>query len=249
MDKKKNVRFEHRVAVVTGAAAGIGQAVAARLAKEGAKVIAVDAAAQPLAQLVQDFSHNGWEVMGCVGDVGDEARVQQIIRQAQDTCGRIDILINNAGIWRGGYGDFSQSESAAWRKKIDVNILGTMYFTRAVVNGMLHQRYGRIVNVASVAGVYGIRTMVDYSMTKGAVIAFTAALAKEVADQGVTVNAVSPGNILSDPVRETSNTHLSHMRRSGSVEECASVICFLASEEASYVSGQNYLVDGCRAVL
>ena len=241
------MKFENRVAIVTGAAVGIGQAVAAQLAQEGAKVIAVDYDAEALTRLSEDFAGQGLEVATVVGDVSDEAQVCAIVRKIENEFGRVDILVNNAGIWRCDQGEFAQSDSAAWKKKIDVNILGTMYFTRAVLNGMLERRYGRVVNIASVAGVYGNRNMVDYSMTKGAIIAFTTALAKEVSEFGVTVNAVSPGNILTRPGVEKSNKVLSFMRRSGSTQECANVVCFLASDDASYVSGQNYLVDGCRA--
>ena len=182
------MRFKNRVAIVTGAAAGIGKAVAAHLAREGAQVVAVDYDAQALAQLVQEFSCNGWEVTDFVGDVSNEAWVQAIVQQVQNIHGRIDILVNNAGIWRENSGEFAQSDSAVWRKKIDVNILGTMYFTRAVINGMLNQRYGRIINVASVAGVYGIRTMADYSMTRASLR--LPLHWPKVAEHHVTVNAV-----------------------------------------------------------
>ena len=156
---------------------------------------------------------------------------------------QVDLLVNNAGIYRAHCVPFAESESAFWRDKIEVNILGTMYFTRALLPGMLRRHYGRIINLASVAGVYGIANMADYSMTKGAIIGFTHALAKEVTSQGVLVNAVSPGSIDDDPA--SMPVH-SFMGRAGSFAECAEVICFLASDAASYVAGQNYIVDGCR---
>ena len=114
-----------------------------------------------------------------------------------------------------------------------------------VLPGMLERHYGRIVNISSVAGVYGIGNMTDYSMTKGAINGFTLALAKEVTEHGVTVNAVAPGNIITAS-HENNNPTLSFAGRSGTSEECANVICFLASDAASYVSGQVYQVDGCR---
>lgn len=118
-----------------------------------------------------------------------------------------------------------------------------MCFTRAVINNMIENNYGRIVNLVSVAGIYGLRNMVDYSMIKGSAIAFTRALAKEVGSYGVTVNTVSPGNIRTNG----GNTpEMSFLNRSGTPRECANVICFLASDEASYVSSQNYQVNGSR---
>ena len=138
-----------------------------------------------------------------------------------------------------------QSISAEWKKKIEVNILGTMYCVSAVLPHMIKNHYGRIVNIGSVAGSYGIANMADYSMTKGGVIAFTKALAKETAPYGITVNTVSPGSI---NVTEEENVMPEHsfMGRAGTPEECASVVVFLSSDEASYVSGQDYRVDGCR---
>ena len=159
--------------------------------------------------------------------------------------GGIDILVNNAGIFRAHYQPFKDQISAYWKQKIEINILGTMYCTHAVMPGMMERRYGRIINVSSVAGVYGLRNMVDYSMTKGAVIAFTKALAKELGPSNITVNAVAPGNIST----YSELPELSFLGRSGTAEECANVITFLASDEASFVSGQNYQVDGCRRTM
>jgi NAD(P)-dependent dehydrogenase (short-subunit alcohol dehydrogenase family) len=141
---------------------------------------------------------------------------------------------------------FAQSESAHWRKKIDINIYGTLYFTRGVINSMLEQNYGRIINIASVAGTYGLANMVDYSLTKGAILAFSKALAREVTGSGVLVNTVSPGNINPDP---NFTPKSSYMNRSGHPRECAEAICFLASDKASFISGCDYVVDGCRRKL
>ena len=131
----------------------------------------------------------------------------------------------------------------------DVNVLGTVYCTRAVLGGMLERGYGRIINVGSVAGVYGNANMVHYSATKGALIALTKALAKEVAAQGVTVNCVAPGSVSPSEhsdVTYTEPSQLSFMGRTGSDAENAALICFLASDEASYISAQNIQIDGCR---
>lgn len=168
-------------------------------------------------------------------------RVNEVCADAIETFGSVDIAVNNAGLWR-GFCEFSQSSSAQWRQKIDVNILGTMYITRAVLSSMIAQNYGRIISVASVSGVYGIGTMADYSMTKGAVIGFTKALAKEVMKNGITVNCVSPGTV-SDAGHPCDKCYAG---RFGTYEENADLILFLASRQAGYISGQNYLIDGCR---
>ena len=240
------MRFENKIAVVTGATRGIGKEIALQLARGGAKVCAIGSNESGLEALNIEVSEAGFSFDNYVCDVSDEAAVNSVCAAIIEKYGRVDILVNNAGLWRSGNAFFAESDSENWRKKIDINILGTMYFCRGVINSMIDNRYGRIINIASVAGVYGIRTMTDYSMTKGAVIAFSLALAKEVTEYGVTVNCVSPGNILSDPAKESDNPPLSFAGRSGSNEECANVVSFLASDEASYVSGQNYIVDGCR---
>ena len=239
------MEFEKKVVVVTGAAVHIGRAAALTFAREGAKVALVDYNGEGVRNTCAEIIAAGGEAWAFECDVSDEARVNEVVASVLDAWGKIDVLVNNAGLWRCDVGPFAESESASWKKKIDVNIYGTLYFTRAVLPGMIEQQYGRIINLGSVAGVYGNANMVDYSMTKGAIIAFTTALAKEVAPYGITVNTVSPGNVAEDN-SDKQNLTLSFIPRSGTPQENADLICFLASDKAAYISGQNYLIDGCR---
>ena len=233
-----------KIAVVTGGANGIGKGIALGLAKRGAQVIITDINEEALAGAKKELEEYGLEAGAYVCDVSDENAVNETVVDIMQKFGGIDILVNNAGLWRTGNAPFVESKSEYWKAKINVNILGTMYFTHAVIGHMIDKRYGRIINISSVAAIYGLGDYADYSMTKGAVTAFSKAIAKEVMPFGVTVNIVSPGNILSASY-EVSNTRLSYANRSGSTEECANVVCFLASDEASFVSGADYVVDGC----
>lgn len=233
--------FSGKTALITGAGRGIGEACALQLARGGAQIVVNDLKAENLQELCQKLDQMNAAYLACPCDVADEAAVRAMVAKAIETFGKIDILVNNAGIFRAHYQPFKDQISAYWKQKIEINILGTMYCTHAVMPGMMERRYGRIINVSSVAGVYGLRNMVDYSMTKGAVIAFTKALAKELGPSNITVNAVAPGNIST----YSELPELSFLGRSGTAEECANVITFLASDEASFVSGQNYQVDGC----
>lgn len=237
--------FSGKTALITGAGRGIGEACALQLARGGAQIVANDLKAENLQELCQKLDQMNAAYLACPCDVADEAAVRVMVAKAIETFGKIDILVNNAGIFRAHYQPFKDQISAYWKQKIEINILGTMYCTHAVMPGMMERRYGRIINVSSVAGVYGLRNMVDYSMTKGAVIAFTKALAKELGPSNITVNAVAPGNIST----YSELPELSFLGRSGTAEECANVITFLASDEASFVSGQNYQVDGCRRTM
>ena len=235
--------FKGKTVLITGASMGIGCATAIRFAQLHADLVLLDIDMDKLTGVKQELSDYPVHVEIYECDISDEQRVNEVCADAIARMGKIDILINNAGLWR-HFCLFEDSESAVWRRKIDVNILGTMYLTRSLINPMLERGWGRIINLASVTGVYGNAKMVDYSMTKGAIIAFTKALAKEVTERGVLVNAVSPGSV-SD--REgTEPSELSFMGRTGSHLENANLICFLASDEASYISGQNIQIDGCR---
>ena len=242
------MNYKEKVAIVTGAAAGIGKATAMKLAKDGATVIITDIDEKKIVASRDEISKFSNKVYSYICDVSNEQQVHEVVNDVIKKHGKVDILINNAGIYKVGNKPFEISESKDWKDKINVNILGTMYFTKAVIKDMMKYHYGRIVNIGSVAGEYGIKYFVDYSMTKGAVSSFTKALAKYVGEYNITVNTVSPGNI--HPIEESKQyADMSFLNRAGTPEECANVICFLASDEASFVSGQNYLVDGCRKVM
>ncbi len=237
------MEFSGKTAIVTGAGKGIGRAIVMDLARQGAKLVICDINEEWIKSVESEIRAFNPNVISCVFDISKEDEVNKMVSTAKETFGRVDILINNAGIYLSDMGPFAESKSDSWKKKTEVNIYGTMYATRAVLPDMVGQGYGRIINIGSVAGVYGNANMVDYSMTKGAIISFTQALAKEVAEYGVTVNTVSPGNIDVDGAPLPS---YSFMNRSGTPEELANAVVFLASDKASFISGQNYIVDGCR---
>lgn len=238
------MKFEGKTALVTGAAAGIGKAVAIKLAKEGAKVAIIDVDAEKLEPVKKEILAFTKDVAALKCDISNETEVYETVKVIEDTFGRVDILINNAAVWR-CWDSFVSTSTDEWRKFIDINILGTVYCTKAVLPKMLENKYGKIVNVSSVAGVYGNANMVHYSATKGAVIAMTKALAKEVIDKGVYVNCVSPGTV-SPEMDTASPNELSYLGRQGTCNENANLICFLASDDATYIAGQNIQIDGCR---
>lgn len=240
--------FNERTALVTGAAVGIGRGVAHRLAELGAGLVLLDIDQAKLDKLKDELRVYTDKVLTIACDVSDEESVCKAVSKAKEEFGRIDILVNNAALWRCN-SSFADTPTDEWRKYLDVNIMGVVYVTKAVLPDMNANGYGRIINVASVAGVYGNANMVHYSATKGALIAMTKALAKEVSDKGVLVNAVSPGSVspsYNEDLDYTEKSELSFMGRTGSDMENANLICFLASDEASYIAGQNIQIDGCR---
>lgn len=187
--------FNNRCALITGAAAGIGLATARTLAAHGVRLVLTDVNSDGL---IKPSPSCGRAVRTRSALSWTSARTRMSDRLGaglEENDIKIDILINNAGIWRDNTGNFWETDPKSWIRRWRINVYGLMYLTRAILPGMIERRYGRIVNVASVAGIYGISGMTDYSATKGAVIAFTKSLAKETTGYGVTVNSVSPGNI------------------------------------------------------
>lgn len=245
------MNFNGKVAMVTGASVGIGRACAVRFAKEGAKLVLLDMDFARLEKVKEEVAPYTTEVAIYECDVSNEARVNEVSADALKRFGKIDILVNNAAIWR-TWKPFIEVSIEEWKKFIDVNVMGVVYCTRAVLSSMIANRYGRIVNVGSVAGVYGNANMSHYSATKGALISLTKALAKEVIHDGVLVNCVSPGSVSSskdENMDAYTPSDLCHMGRSGTDNENANLICFIASDESSYISGQNIQIDGCRKKL
>ena len=243
--------FSGKTVIITGAAVGIGYATAIKFAANGANLILFDLNAEKLEELKGKLPDTVGRVKCIVGDVSDEAFVKSSMEEAISEIGGVDVLINNAALWR-SFSPFVETPTAVWKKFLDINIMGSVYFCQVVLPHMIAQKSGRIINVASVAGVYGNANMAHYSATKGALISFTRALAKEVAKDNILVNAVSPGSVSpsdNDDYDYFRETPLSYLGRTGTDMENANLIYFLASDEASYITGQNIQIDGGRKTL
>ena len=241
--------LDGQVAVVTGGATGIGEAIARRLASAGARVVIIDLNLDGAALVTGSL---GNESFGIDADVSDGARVNAVIKTIFERTGRIDILVNNAGI-AGPPAPVWQQTDENWQRNIAVNLTGVFNCCRAVVPHMRDRQYGRIVNVASIAGKEGNPNMAPYSATKGAVIAFTKSLGKELATDGICVNAVAPAVIQTQILDQLTTAQVSYMteripmKRTGRPEEIAAVVHFLSSPDCSFVTAQCYDASGGRA--
>lgn len=239
-------RFSGQVAVITGAASGIGLAVANRLAAEGARISAWDLSEKALAAIDDLFADR------VVMDQSDEEAVARATAVTIRKFGAIDVLVVNAGI-TGPNKPLVEYPTDAWRQVIDVNVNGVFYVNRAVVPHMIARGYGRIVMVASVAGKEGNPNASAYSASKAAVIGMTKSLGKELARSGVSVNAVAPAAVRTALFDQMSQEHIDFMLskipmgRFGTVEETASLIAWLASRECSFSTGAVFDVSGGRA--
>ena len=240
--------FDGKVAVVTGAARGIGQAIAKRLAQEGADVAICDLQVEWLAETTGIIEGFGRKALHLAVDVGDSAAVNACIGEVVKVFGKVDIMVNNAGITKDTL--LIRMSDEDWDAVLRVNLKGTFLFSRAVAKHMMKQRSGAIVNIASISGIIGTAGQANYAASKAGVIALTKSTANELAARGVRANAIAPGFIsskmtdaLSEDVR---NQYLSRipLSRFGTVEDIASAVVFLASEQSSYLTGQTLNVNG-----
>ncbi|MGR4862333.1 SDR family NAD(P)-dependent oxidoreductase [Caulobacter sp. LARHSG274] len=240
-------RFAGRAAVITGGASGLGRAVAARIVAEGGTVSLWDVDADALKDAVDAVG----AAHSVVLDVSDQVAVAEAARAARQALGRIDILVASAGI-TGATAPVHQFPLDSWRRVIDINLNGLFYCCREVVPFMLEGGYGRIVNVASVAGKEGNPNAGAYSASKAAVIGLTKSLAKELATQGVIANSLTPATFESPILEQLPQSQVDYMRskipmgRLGEVEESAAMVCFMASQECSFTTGATFDTSGGR---
>ncbi len=239
-------------AVVTGAAQGIGAGIAHRLARAGAQVVVADLNAENAEAAARKLDSEGLNAFALAADVSRRDSVHELIRKTLDRTGQIDILVNNAGIAGRAAPIWEQSDDD-WQNVIDVNLSGVFLCCRAVMPHMRERDYGRIVNISSVAGKDGNPNMVAYSASKAGVIAITKSIGKEVATNNICVNAVTPAVIRTPILDQLTEEQVEYMTariprgRTGTVEEVAAVVHFLASPDCSFVTGQTYDVSGGRS--
>ncbi|HUT07292.1 MAG TPA: 3-oxoacyl-[acyl-carrier-protein] reductase [Candidatus Latescibacteria bacterium] len=241
-------RFEGRVSIVTGASQGIGEAIARELAAEGAAVVLLDVQPDKLEAVVRSIADAGGKAEAHQADVADAAAVERVVGAVAAAHGRIDHLVNNAGITRDGL--LMRMREEDWDSVIRVNLKGTFNLSKAVIRTMIAAKYGRIVNIASVAGLMGNAGQANYAASKAGVIALARSLAREVGARGITVNAVAPGfiatamtDVLPEDVKKA-YLEIIPLKKFGLPKDVASAVKFLLSDEAAYITGQVVSVNG-----
>ncbi len=242
------LKVKDRVAIITGSGQGIGKAIAFALAREGAKVTVTDISGKEV-DTAKEIKALGKEALPLKLDVTNYLEAQNVAKKVYESFGRIDILVNNAGIYP--FKSFEDMEEKDWDRVIQINLKGTFNCTKAVLPYMKEQRYGRIINISSIAGTFvGFSNLSHYCASKAGIMGFTRGVALEVAKYGICVNAVAPGPIETPGTQVMSEEAVEVIKRAmpigrwGKPEEVASVVVFLASEDSSLITGQIVVVDG-----
>jgi 2-hydroxycyclohexanecarboxyl-CoA dehydrogenase len=254
------MRFDHRTAIITGAGAGMGRSAALGFAGEGAHVFINDIDEATLENTAREIRAAGGQVTAVAGDATTSDCVRNVVGKALEQSGRIDILFNYVGGIPAGVSmkSFIQDDEKVWDPVIELNLKPTLRFTRAVLESMIKNRYGKIINTGSGAGRTGSAGMALYSTAKGAVIAFTKAIAKEVAQYNINVNCICPGPVATPALLKSVEGKPDILKayqesipwkRLGRPEEVAGTVLFLASEEASFITGQALSIDGGQVMI
>ena len=242
------VDLQGQIAMVTGASQGLGKSCAIRLAQNGATVICVARSAEKLAATIAEIEQSGGKGVAMPCDVGDRAAVKQLFAAVEAEFGKLDIILNNAGITRDTL--LPRMTDEQWDDVIQTNLTSCFLFCRAAALMMMSARYGRIINMASVSGLIGNAGQTNYSASKAGMIGLTRSLCRELGKRKVTVNAVAPGFIESDMTEVLGEEMLKQVKqripanRLGQADDVAAVVLFLASPAASYITGQVLTVDG-----
>lgn len=245
-------RLKGKVALITGSARGIGEAIATLFAKEGANVVLSDINEALLKETEARLRPLGVEVLPVKADVTSSTQVEEVVKKTVDKFGRIDILVNNAGITKDGL--LIRMSDADWDAVLAVNLKGAFLCTRAAAKVMIRQRSGKIINIASIIGIMGNAGQGNYAASKGGLIAFTKSIAKELGSRNINVNAIAPGFIKTEMTQRLSEDSKKAMleriplNRFGEVEDVACAALFLASDESNYLTGCTIQVDGGIAV-
>jgi len=242
------MNLKGKVAIVTGAAQGIGKAISLLLARNGADIVVCDIDENLAGNTAKEIAVSGTRAIGVKVDVSSPSSVEEMVKKILDNFNGIDILVNNAGITADGL--IVRMKEEDWDRVLDINLKGVFNCIKAVSRVMMKQRNGRIVNIASIVGIIGNAGQANYSASKGGVIALTKTCAKELASRNINVNAVAPGfirtrmtEVLSEEAKEKLKSQIP-LSRLGEPEDVARAVLFLVSEESSYITGHVVTVDG-----
>ena len=244
------MNLKDKVAIVTGARRGIGEAIALKLAEGGAKIVVTDISQEDCQKVVEKIKESGGEGLALKLDVTKEDEIKSVVEKTKERFGKIDILVNNAGIFM--QNDLEKMETSEINKILDINLRGSIMCIKHVLPGMKEQKYGKIVNISSIAGFVGFDLSSIYCASKGALVNLTRELALDLGPYKINVNGVAPGviatemtkDMLSDEKIKTGLLANIPYGRVGRAEDIASTVAFLASDESEYITGQTLVVDG-----